>query len=322
MLRPGDTLRTRYEIISLIAQGGMGAVYLAADRRLGGRRCAIKEIRPWSGIDDTMLAAVRAWFEQEAAVLARLDHPALPKVSDYFSENTQDYLVMDFVPGQDLAEVIKEARRKGRFLPESQVLNWAETLCDVLTYLHLQEPPVLHRDIKPANIKLTPDGQIKLVDFGLAQSMIIDPNDPRTLTGLRGVGSMPYLPLELYGAELGGCDPRADIYSLGATLYHLLTARQPLSAQERFLKPSAFDPPRVLNPDISPGVERAILRAMALRPEERPASAAELKRELLDGLTPAPSEAESRLAESLRANWLLLTVALLLLVIAIAVTLL
>ncbi|MCZ7569382.1 MAG: serine/threonine protein kinase [Ardenticatenaceae bacterium] len=317
---PGEILRARYEIVSLIGQGGMGAVYLATDQRLGGRRCAMKAIRPWADADETVTMAIRAQFAQEAAMLARLDYPALPKVSDYFSTGDHDYLVMDFVPGQDLAEVIKEARRKGRFIPESQVLNWAEVLCDALTYLHLQEPPVLHRDIKPANIKLTPDGQIKLVDFGLAQSVTLDPNDPRTITGLRGVGSMPYLSLELYGAELAGSDPRADIYALGATLYHLLTARQPLSAQERFLKPAAFELPRALNPDISPAVERVVLRAMALRPEERPASAAEFKRELLTGLAPRPPHTESGLAESLHANWLLLTLALLLLVTAVAVT--
>lgn len=320
MLRPGDILRERYEIVSLIGQGGMGAVYLATDRRLGGRRCAVKAIRPWSQAGETVTMAVRAQFAQEAATLARLDYPALPKVSDYFSTGEHDYLVMDFVPGQDLAEVIKEARRKGRFLLESQVLSWAEVLCDALTYLHLQEPPVLHRDIKPANIKLTPDGQIKLVDFGLSQSVTGDPNDPGTVTGLRGVGSMPYLPLELYGAELAGSDPRADVYALGATLYHLLTARQPLSAQERFLKPAAFELPRALNPDISPSVERAILRALALRPDERPASTAEFKRELLTGVAPAAPRRESSVIESLRANWFLLTIALLLLVTAVAIT--
>ncbi|HYN88849.1 MAG TPA: serine/threonine-protein kinase [Ardenticatenaceae bacterium] len=319
-MRSGDTLRSRYEVISLIGQGGMGAVYLAADHRLGDRRCAIKEIRPWSGVADAVAAAVRAQFAHEAAVLARLDHPALPKVSDYFSDGDRDYLVMDFVPGQDLAEVVKEARRKGRFIPEPQVLSWAEVLCDALTYLHLQEPPVLHRDIKPANIKLTPDGQIKVVDFGLAQSVAVDPDDPRTLTGLRGVGSMPYLALELYGAELAGADPRADVYALGATLYHLLTARQPLSAQEHFLKPATFEPPRAVNAAISPHVERSVLRAMALRPEDRPTSAAEFKRELLGAPVPRAPQSPTRTLEPFRANWILLTVAALLLVGAVLIT--
>jgi serine/threonine protein kinase len=320
VLQAGDTLRERYEIQTLIGQGGMGAVYLASDRRLPGRRCAIKEIRLMLQQGPEFLAAVRAQFAQEAAVLARLDHPTLPKVSDYFSQDGSDYLVMDFVPGQDLAEVIKEARRHGRVLPEVQVLAWAETLCDALTYLHLQEPPILHRDIKPANIKLLPDGRLKLVDFGLVQSVQLEPDDGRTLTGLRGVGSLPYLPLEQYGAEVAGSDPRADIYALGATLYHLLTGRQPLTAQERFLKPDSFAAPRLVNPAISPRVERALLRALALRPQDRPATAVEFKRQLGVAAPVVLPDDFPDFSQAVRANWPLLLLGGVLLVAAFLVT--
>ena len=162
----------------------------------------------------------------------------------------------------------RDARRKGRTLPEAQVLRWIEQLCDALSYLHRQAPPVLHRDIKPANIKLTPEGEIKLVDFGLVKPM--DPSDASTFTGLRGVGSIPYTPLEQYGEIADHTDVRSDLYALGATLYQLLTGTEPPSAQEIFLTPDALVPPRRVNSEISPAVEGAILAAMAPHPGNRP----------------------------------------------------
>ncbi len=297
----------------------MGAVYLAEDRRLLGRRVAAKVLQ----VNHTLGEGAREQFAREAQVLARLDHPCLPKVSDFFALEEQAgqpvVMVMDYVPGQDLGEIVKEARRKNRLLPESQVLAWAESLCDALTYLHLQEPPVLHRDIKPANIKLAPDGLIRLVDFGL--TFVMDPESEITMTGPKGLGTLPYLPLEQYGADLSGNDPRADIYSLGATLYHLLTGQQPLSAQERFLQPERFQPPSALVPTLSPHVERALLRAMSLKPEGRPLSALAFKQELLRGDPPALPAADS-LREALRANRLLLALALLITLTALAATLL
>lgn len=308
----GECLRGRYKIVARIGQGGMGAVYLAEDQRLAGRRVAVKVLH----FPDPLNEEATGQLASEAQVLARLDHPALPRVSDFFAiEGTSGQpvaLVMDYIAGQDLGEIVKEARRKGRLLPESQVLSWAETLCDTLTYLHLQEPPILHRDIKPSNVKLAPDGTIKLVDFGLARQL--DPENEQTVTGAKGLGTLPYLPLEQYGADLSGNDARADVYALGATLYHLLTGQQPLSAQERFLQPNRFQPPSTLVPTLSPHVERAILRALALKPEARPASASAFKAELLR-LTPqaAPPEIPT-LVEALRANrWLTMaTLALLL----------
>jgi serine/threonine-protein kinase len=234
------------------------------------------------------VAQAQEQFRREASILARLDHPNLPKVSDYFSEGGRDYLVMDYVAGRDLRELVEEARQQDRFLSEAQVLRWVRQLCDALEYLHSQDPPVLHRDIKPSNIKLTPQGQIKLVDFGLVKPL--DPNDPRTVTVVRGLGSLPYTPLEQYAGGPEHTDVRSDIYSLGATLYHLLTGHAPPTAQQRFLEPDCLPSPRSFNPRISPRTERAILRAMAMHPSQRPESIAALRQELFSSapLRPEP----------------------------------
>jgi serine/threonine protein kinase len=319
-LAPNTVLRERYEILGMIGQGGMGAVYKATDRRLPGRICAVKETWPPPGISARSLAQTREQFLREASTLARLDHPNLPKVSDYFALRSsdesehgagRDYLVMDHVRGQDLQQVVQNARREGRFLDQAEVLGWMAQLCDALNYLHGQAPPVVHHDIKPANVKLTPDGRIKLVDFGLVKPL--DPDDPTTLTGLRGIGSLPYTPIEQYAGELGHTDPRSDLYSLGATLYHLLTGRAPVSAQDRFLDPEALLLPRQANPAISPAVERAVLHALALHPKERPESVAAWFHMLQGEATTVPVEAqpeETGWGQALRANWWLLLIAL------------
>jgi serine/threonine-protein kinase len=144
--------------------------------------------------------------------------------------------------------------------------------------MHNQDPSVLHRDIKPSNIKITPAGNVKLVDFGLVKVMV--PDDQRTITVVQGRGTVQYLPLEQYGGDTGHTDVRSDIYSLGATLYHLLTGKPPLDAKERFLKPNLLPTPRSLNPSLSPQTERAILRSLAMHPDDRPVSIAELREEL------------------------------------------
>jgi len=324
-LEPGSMLYGRYPIIGLIGSGGMGAVYLAEDNRLPGRRCAVKETRLAQGLSDQTVQALRDQFHREANILARLDHPNLPKVSDYFSEGDRDYLVMDYVPGPDLHQMAADARQAGRFLAESTVLDWTSQLCDALSYLHGQKPTVLHRDVKPSNIKLTPEGRVKLVDFGLVKPL--DPDDPKTLTNLHGVGSLPYTPLEQYIDEMGHTDPRSDLYALGATLYHLLTGREPPSAQARFLDPSSLIPPRRINPAISPQVEAAILSAMALHPHERPARVKEWQATLMDQVRPAPASDASQATPKpagpsaiLRENAWLIGIALVLLILALAIT--
>jgi serine/threonine-protein kinase len=202
---------------------------------------------------------------------------------------------MDFVPGRNLTEIMDEARRAGRLLPEGQVLSWALQICDALAYLHNQDPPILHRDIKPANVKLTPDGRIKLVDFGLVKLLAHD--DARTITVIQGRGTAAYTPLEQYGGDTGHTDVRSDIYSLGATIYHLLTNQPPPDVKQRFLRPDSLIAPRQLNPDISPRTERAILSAIAMHPTERTPTIEALRRTLM----PTPLEAMSvQAAQALR----------------------
>jgi len=261
----------------------MGATYRTEDLRLEGRFCAVKEALPDPDASPDELKQGREQFYREASTLARLDHPNLPKVSDYFSEDDRDYLVMDFVAGQDLQTKLANALAQGHPLDEKQVLAWAEQLCNALEYLHSQDPPVLHRDIKPGNIKITPSGTVKLVDFGLVKVLL--PDEQRTITVVQGRGTVQYTPLEQYGGDSGHTDARSDIYSFSATLYHLLTGQAPADAKRRFLTPGSLAPPRSLNSAISPHVERAILWGLAMHPDERPASVAEFRAELLTSAT-------------------------------------
>ncbi|WP_322807501.1 serine/threonine-protein kinase [Thermanaerothrix sp.] len=277
-LKSGSVLRNRYRIRRIIGHGGMGNIYLADDLRLEGRQCALKEVEYDRSLPPDLLKEAREQFFREATVLARLDHPNLPKVSDFFSVEERDYLVMDYVPGKDLRTLMLEAKAKHEFLPESEVLNWANQLADALIYLHSQNPPILHRDIKPSNLKITPSGLLKLVDFGLVK--LAAPGEV-TITILQGQGTALYTPLEQYGGDGGHTDVRSDIYAFGATLYHLLTNTPPADAKERFLNPSALIPPRQINPAISPRTERAILWAMGLHPNERPESVEEFRLSLI-----------------------------------------
>jgi serine/threonine-protein kinase len=167
-LSPGTTLRDRYVIDHASGRGGMGSIYHAEDGRLPGRVCAVKEVEYDDDLPARLRDESREQFYREASVLARLDHPNLPKVSDYFSEGGRDYLVMDFVPGDDLKSLMDDARRGQRFLEQRLVLDWGMQLLGALDYMHHQDPPVIHRDIKPGNIKRTPTGLVKLVDFGLS----------------------------------------------------------------------------------------------------------------------------------------------------------
>ena len=281
--KTGEVLRDRYQIKSIIGHGGMGSIYLADDQRLEGRLCALKEVEHDQSMPPETLDQAREQFLREATVLARLDHPNLPKVSDYFSIGPRDYLVMDFVPGKDLRTMMVEARQQGKFLPESEVLGWAEQLASALGYMHSQDPPILHRDIKPSNLKITPSGLLKLVDFGLVKILA---SEEVTITILQGRGTALYTPLEQYGGDIGHTDVRSDIYAFGATFYHLLTNQAPLEARELFLDPEDLESPRSLNPDISPRTERAILWAMNLHPDDRPQDIEALREALLGNREP------------------------------------
>jgi serine/threonine-protein kinase len=302
-LKTGEVLRSRYKIHRIIGQGGMGSIYLADDLRLEGRQCALKEVENDRSLPPELLREARDQFLREATVLARLDHPNLPKVSDFFSVGNRDYLIMDFVPGKDLRTLMHEAKQSGGFLPEDDVLNWAGQLCDALSYMHSQVPPILHRDIKPSNLKLTPSGLLKLVDFGLVK--VLAPGEV-TITILQGQGTALYTPLEQYGGDSGHTNVRSDIYAFGATLYHLLTNQSPTDARERFLNPESLVPPRQINTGVNPRTERAILWAMNLHPDERPESVDQFRESLLGDQVTLPRPANRmirvRLSDIIRSR--------------------
>lgn len=277
-LKNGEVLRGRYKVIEQIGQGGMGSIYLADDTRLKGRQCALKEVEYDRALPENIRDEARDQFLREATVLARLDHPNLPKVSDFFSNGPRDYLVMDYIPGKDLRTLLLEARRNKKFLEEKDVLSWAEQLANALTFLHSQEPPIVHRDIKPSNLKLMPHGLIKLVDFGLVK--ILAPEEV-TITIIQGQGTALYTPLEQYGGSDTHTDIRSDVYSFGATLYHLLTNESPADARKRFLQPESLIPIRTINPSVSPRIEKAVLWAMSLHPDERPDTINDFRQALL-----------------------------------------
>jgi serine/threonine protein kinase len=268
MLTQGQVLQQRYRVIKLLGQGGMGAVYRGWDLRLE-RSCALKE-----NLD--VSSEAQRQFGREAAMLSNASHPNLPRVTDYFTVPGQgQYLVMDFVEGEDLQEMLD---RRGS-LPESEVMPWVEQICDALHYLHTQNPPIIHRDVKPANIKITPGGRPMLVDFGIAK--VYDPAQPTTM-GARAV-TPGYSPPEQYGR--GSTDPRSDIYSLGATLYTLLTGQEPVESLERLVGTATLTSPRQINLRVSQYVAQVICRCMELKPTQRYQTADALK----SALRPHPS---------------------------------
>ncbi len=275
MLDPGAVLQNRYEITRLLAQGGMGAVYLARDRRLGST-IALKET--FFGDDDRLLKA----FEREARLLANLRHAALPKVMDHFAEGKGQFLVMEFIPGQDLMEMLE---RRGRAFSPEEVLGWADQLLGALEYLHRQEPPVIHWDIKPHNLKLAEDGQIVLLDFGLAKGAAWQMS--RVTTGSSIFGYTPsYAPLEQMRGT--GTDARSDLYSLGATLYHLITGETPIDALTRVEaladgRPDPLRPANELNAKVTPDIAAVLIQAMALNQNRRFADAASMRKALREG---------------------------------------
>jgi Tol biopolymer transport system component/predicted Ser/Thr protein kinase len=258
----GQVLQGRYRIDGLLGQGGMGAVYRGADLRFNAS-VAIKENR-------ASTPESQRQFAREAGLLHQLRQPNLPRVTDYFFIPDQgQYLVMDYIAGQDLSQIL---RQQGR-IPEAQALDWIGQVLEALEYLHSQN--IIHRDVKPANVKITPEGKVFLVDFGLAK--VYEPTQLTTI-GARGV-TPGFAPPEQYGQ--GRTDARSDVYSAGATLYALLTGQAPPDALEQVTGQAALPPPCQLNPKVSPDVERAILRAMQTRPIDRFQTAAELRAALL-----------------------------------------
>jgi formylglycine-generating enzyme required for sulfatase activity/predicted Ser/Thr protein kinase len=260
-LSTGQILNNRYRIVKLLGQGGFGAVYKAWDTNLNGP-CALKENKETSPV-------AQAQFQREASMLFNLRHPNLPKVFDSFIITGQgQYLVMEYIEGQDLAEKLEQAKAP---LPEAETLGWVRQVCDALQYLHEQKPPVIHRDLKPANIRITPQGQAVLVDFGIAK--VYDPS-LRTTVGARAM-TPGYSPTEQYLSQ-GRTDARSDVYALGATLYNLLTNQVPPEAPERNMGvelPSL----RSTNPAVSAHIEAAVQTALQMLPEKRFQSMADFK---------------------------------------------
>ncbi len=234
MLAPNTVLQNRYKIIDQLNAGGMGAVYEARDLRIGSivavkqTRYGDDEFRRRFERDPQSQMKLRRAFEREAKLLGQLEHRALPKVSDYFEEHGEQFLVMKFIPGRDFEQLLEQ----GATFAIKDILGWADQLLDALEYLHKQEPPVIHRDIKPGNLKLTADGQIILLDFGLAKGAVWQ--DSKLKVDSSVLAHTPrYAPPEQINRR--GTDERSDLFSLGATLYHLLTGETPADASQRML---------------------------------------------------------------------------------------
>lgn len=262
---PGQVINNRYRIEQLLGQGGFGAVYRAWDQTFA-LFCAIKENRQNSPEGERQ-------FLREARLLRMLRHLNLPLVTDYFVLPGPEgapgaaYLVMDYIEGDDLGQMLN---RPGKSLNPEQSVAWIAQVCDALTYLHSQNPPVIHRDIKPANIKITPDGRAVLVDFGIAK--FFDPENETTI-GAQGV-TPGFSPPEQYGSA--PTDPRSDVYALGATIYCLLTGRPPLEAPRRQTG-QVLPPVSSINPAVATSINRAVMRALELSPRDRWANVSEFK---------------------------------------------
>lgn len=262
----GELITKRYRVVKLLGQGGMGAVYRAWDLSLNNP-VAIKEMLLQPGLEPAALAQLRAQFRQEAQVLARLNHPCLPRVIDFFEFDGKVYLVMDFIEGESLDKLID---RHGR-LPEGQVVMWLVQLLEALAVCH--DNRILHRDIKPQNIIIRPDGRPVLVDFGLVKFW--DPRNPRTQQIVRGMGTPEYASPEHF-AITGHTQPRSDLYSLAATFYHALMGSEPPSAIERFSSTQNLAPLQASGVRVAPNLERVLFCAMALQLDQRFPNAREM----------------------------------------------
>jgi serine/threonine protein kinase len=268
MLAPNTLLQNRYLIIRSIGHGGMGAVYLARDQRLG-HTVALKET---FFTEERMRRA----FEREARLLAHLRHPALPKVTDHFDEDGGQFIVMEFISGDDLEILLAQ---RGEPFAFEQVLAWADELLKALDYLHNQDPPILHRDIKPANLKLTPQGEIILLDFGLAKGTAGQTSSVMTSRSVFGF-TPNFAPLEQIQGT--GTGPRSDLYALAATIYYLMTEVIPPDALTRITEvangqPDPLRPADEVNPQIPRSVAELLMKTMAHNRDHRPASATEMR---------------------------------------------
>ncbi len=264
-LHPGAILQDRYQVMEVRGHGGMAMVYKARDLRFDkvSRVCAVKELYN-TAPDPRLRELVIQSFDREANTLASLNHPAVPSIYDYFSEGTRMYLVMEFINGQDLEQMIEESTGP---IDQDQVLDWAIQILDVLDYLHNLTPAVIFRDLKPSNIMINEHNRIVLIDFGIAK--VFERGQRGTMIGTAG-----YPPPEQYR---GLAEPRGDLYALGATMHHLLTKRDP-----RLEPPFSFHdhPIRQANPGVSESLDTIVMKALEYDIEKRFASAKEMKEAL------------------------------------------
>ncbi len=281
----------RYRIERIAASGGMGAVYRAVDTRFN-RPCAVKEMLDEFQNDAERSQAVE-WFSREATMLLDLNHPCIPRVRDHFLEDGKHYLVMDFIDGRTLADVLEQegtvmGANGARGIPEARVRSWGQQICSVLNYLHGQTPPIIFRDLKPTNVMVTSRDEIKLIDFGIARNF----QPQRQLTIIMTIG---YAPLEQMA---GNAEPRSDLYALGATLHRLLTRHDAANNKPDIF---TFPPVRSLRPDITPGFEQIIMRALAPSPQQRWPTAGDMERAIMN-LPPVPVNATNAAVASTVAN--------------------
>lgn len=250
-LPPNTVLQGRYQITKRIGQGGMGAIYLADDLRFSQRVAVVKEMLDHFQDPEQRRIATNN-FDREAEMLANLKHPGIPEVYDRFTEGNRHYLVMEYVNGADLEQRLMNQDNEP--FNEADVLDWSVQICEILHYLHRQNPPIVYRDMKPANLILNEEGRIYVVDFGIARHF--NPTKKGTMIGTQG-----YAPPEQYRGQV---EPRSDIYALAATMHHLLTGRDP-QAEAPFTFPSV----RELNARISPQTDKIITRCLSMEPEGR-----------------------------------------------------
>lgn len=254
----GSVIEGKYEILKLVGRGGMSKVYLAMDKRLN-KQWAVKEIEKSTREKNTNEVVIQSAIA-EANLIKRLDHPALPRIVDIIDRDNVIYVIMDYIEGEPLSKIIDEYGAQ----PQELVIEWAKQLCEVLDYLHTRKPSIIYRDMKPANVMLKPDGNLKLIDFGIAREF-----KEKNLADTVSLGTKGYAAPEQFGGK-GQTDARTDVYCLGVTLYHLVTGQNPSEP------PYELYPIRNWNPNLSGGLEKIILKCTQLNPDDRYQSCAEL----------------------------------------------
>ncbi|HZS48798.1 MAG TPA: protein kinase [Blastocatellia bacterium] len=282
-LEPGTLLNHRFLIVRRIGGGGMGSVYLAHDKNLADAPRAVKEMLEMFADAHQREKAIED-FRRESTLLASLEHPSIPTIYDFFVENDRYYLVMKYVNGSDLSSKMRQA--SGR-VDERSVTEWAIQTCDVLDYIHSLNPPIIFRDLKPANLMLDErTSRVMLIDFGIARTVA------PTQKGVTAIGTMGYAPPELFSGKV---DPRSDLYSLGATMFHMLTGADPQDNPLLIFDFTKNPRPRDINPQITPDMERILIRSTEYKADNRFSSAREMmqvleehKRRLIGGPAVAP----------------------------------